>query len=101
MVIEALKVKQRAEGLTDTQMAKALCISRGYWNNLKNGKAKENDRFIMRAYRVYPDIFLPNDITKVKVDVTDVSQNDPPNPCSQNSGGLWGRVISSIKGLRK
>ena len=87
--LELLIERQRAEGMNDTEFGNALGYTREYWNYIKNGKAKITDAFRMKAYRAYPDIFLSNDITKVKKDITEVTQDSPQTSPERNSGGFW------------
>ncbi len=73
-IIEMAKQAQRTEGLTDSEFASGLSISRGQWNRIKHG-GKFGVKFIRNLTRKYPglkkeaDIFLYGDVTKRKVEI--------------------------------
>jgi len=97
--LELLIKKQRDEGLTDSEMGERLGVSRVHYNYIKNKRSAVNDKFIMKAYRAFPDIFLPNSFTSVKRDITGDKQDYPETSPNENLGSLWGRVKGLFKGI--
>ncbi len=58
-VVEELRTRQLAEGLTDLEFATKLEVSRQWWNFLRNGVYAPTERFWRKVVRVYPDLANP------------------------------------------
>lgn len=56
MLIEWLKSKQQAEGISNAEFARKLGISRSYWTMFKNGdRVRPTYLLLQSAIRAYPD----------------------------------------------
>lgn len=69
VLIQAIKERQEAEGLTLTQMSKKLGIAVSYLSMVYNGKRPPADKMLHGIIKCYPELtdqvslFLLNDIT--------------------------------------
>ena len=107
MIIDNLKAIQTKYGVSDAQFAKKLGIHRVSWQRIKNRRRKFGLKFIMRVWRVYPelkneiDFFLSSRLTDVNnyesfATGTTVYPDADETPSNQNIRGIRGWLVTFI-----
>lgn len=55
-LLEALRGKQRIEGMNDAQLARRLGISKALWSLIQSGEAEPGIKAVRGIVRAYPDL---------------------------------------------